>query len=279
MSSKAVVPFSLETVQAIKAVAPTMADSRMFGVANVEQAIAVMVIADGLGIHPGLAFEYIYIIEQKPSLNPKGALALIHSSGELAEMQIDDQVDNQGNPVACTVRMKRRNGFEYTTTFSMADAERAGIAKPQSGWEKYPANMLRWRAVGYCADVVFPDVIGGLLRPEELGANVNADGAPIEGTWTIQEPRPQPKPAPPAVSVTPPSPEKPSEPAPQPTPAPSPAEEKPKPLDIYGLLALGFTAEQITVANEGRIPGTSEECQEVLARLEAQKAEAENADA
>jgi len=34
--------------------------------------------------------------------------------------------------------------------------------------------------VGYCADVVFPDVEGGMLRPEELGAVVDENGEPIQ---------------------------------------------------------------------------------------------------
>ena len=72
----------------------------------------------------------------------------------------------------------------------MADAERAGVIKPGSGWEKYPANMLRWRAIGFCADVVFGDVIGGLKRADELGADLTPDGDVIEGSWSDLPPAP-----------------------------------------------------------------------------------------
>ena len=252
---------SPETVSVIQSLAPTIQAARMFGVTE-EQAAVVMLAGYELGLGMATAFQMIHVIDSKPSLSPKGALALIHQSGELTELKIEDLTDSRGNPTRCKVTMKRKNGFEYTSEFSMADAERAGIVKPLSGWEKYPANMLRWRAVGYCADVVFPDVIGGLLRPEELGVDVNADGAPIEGTWTVQESRAQAKPQ------APPSPAKSAPAAP-----PMPAEEAKQELTVHDLLEHGFTAEEIMVANEGLIPDTSEKCQEVLTKLEAQKVE------
>jgi len=151
-----------------------------------QQAAVVMLKGHELGLGLASSFEYIHVIDSKPSLAPKGALALIQRSGELAGLKIDEQVDGKGNPTSCAVWMKRTNGFEYTATFTMADAQRAGLVKKDGGWDKYPANMLRWRAIGYCADIVFPDVTGGMYRPEELGADVDEEGAPIEGTWRIE---------------------------------------------------------------------------------------------
>jgi hypothetical protein len=103
-------------------------------------------------------------------------------------MKIENIINDEDKPWACKVWMRRVGGFEYTAIFTMDDAKRAGLIKPEGGWDKYPANMLRWRAIGYCADIVFPDVIGGMLRPEELGATVNIEGEVIEGTATIVEP-------------------------------------------------------------------------------------------
>ena len=53
--------------------------------------------------------------------------------------------------------------------------------------------MLRWRAIGYVSDIVFPDVIGGMYRPEELGAVVDMNGDPlvVEGE-VMQTPPPPP---------------------------------------------------------------------------------------
>jgi len=180
--SKALVPVTKESWDVIQSVAPVVQASRMFGT-TVEQAAIVMLKGHELGLGLASSFEYIHVIDSKPSLAPKGALALIQRSGELAGLKIEDGVDDKGAPSECAVWMKRTNGFEYTATFTMADAARAGLVKKGGGWEKYPANMLRWRAIGYCADIVFPDVTGGMCRPEELGADVDEDGTPIEGTW------------------------------------------------------------------------------------------------
>lgn len=180
---------TLDTWKLIQSIAPTSLQSRLFGVATQEQAAMIMLKGHELGLGLAASFEFIDVIQGKPGVNPKGALALIHQSRQLAGLKIDDINDDKGKPFACKVWMKRKNGFEYTVTFTMDDAKKAGLIKPEGGWDKYPANMLRWRAVGYCADVVFPDVIGGMLRPEELGATINADGHIIEGVaTTIVEP-------------------------------------------------------------------------------------------
>lgn len=258
--SKALVPVSAETWQVIQSVAPVAQASRMFSVTQ-EQAAVVMLKGHELGLGLASAFEYIHVIDQRPSISPKGALALIHRSNELAGLKIEDLSDDKGNPTACRVWMKRKNGFEYSVTFTMEDAERAGVVKPSSGWAKYPANMLRWRAVGYCSDVVFPDVVGGLYRPEELGAEVDSNGEPVQWsvieTPTVAAPKAETKSAEPVPAA-----------APATDPEPAAETEQPKELTIQAILEAGFTAEQIMVANEGRIPATSDECAAVLEKLQ-----------
>ena len=83
--------------------------------------------------------------------------------------------------------MKRTNGFSFKVTFTMDDAKRAGLVKSGGAWESYPSNMLRWRALGYAADQVFPDVIGGMKRPDEFGLAISEDGEIIQGEWSTVE--------------------------------------------------------------------------------------------
>lgn len=170
----------------IQTIAPAMHGCRFFGVANPEQAMAIMLKGYELGLGLAASFEFIKSIQGKPALTPMGALALIQNSPFLAGMKIEELQDDKGHPQACCVWMKRTNGFEYTVEFTMDDAKRAGLIRPDSGWEKYPANMLRWRAIGFCADVVFPDIIGGLKRADELGADLTPNGQVIEGSWEVK---------------------------------------------------------------------------------------------
>lgn len=177
-------PLTPDTWQMISSIAPAMHRSRLLGVNSPEQAMAIMLKGYELGLGLTASFEFIDIIQGKPSLKPRGMLALLHNHPDCAEIKVQDLTDKSGTPTACTVYMRRENGFEYTVTFTMDDAKKAGLVKADSGWAKYPANMLRWRALGFCADVVFPDVLGGLKRSDELGADLDEEGDVIEGSWS-----------------------------------------------------------------------------------------------
>lgn len=180
-----------DTWAMIKEVAPAMTASHLFGVSLPEQAMAIMLKGYELGLSLTASFEFIQVIQGKPALSPRGTLALIQQSPNFAGMKIEDIKDSSGNPQSCKVWMKRANGFEYTTEYAMNEAQQAGLVKPDSGWAKYPANMLRWRAIGYCADVVFPDVIGGMKRIDEMGADITPEG----NVWpAVVEVKPKPQP-------------------------------------------------------------------------------------
>lgn len=164
----------LSIVALVQSVAPIIHASRYFGVASPEQAAAIMLKGYEIGLPVTAAFEFIQIIEGKPTLIPRGALALIHQSGQLVSLDIQEA------PGSCTVTMRRSNGVSYTTIYTIKDAEQAGLVKDKSAWQKYQANMLRWRAIGFCADIVFPDVLAGMKTADQMGAAVNADGDVIE---------------------------------------------------------------------------------------------------
>lgn len=233
--------------QMIERVAPAMHMARLFKTSSPEQAMAIMLKGYELGLGLTASFEFVQVVEGRPALSPRGMLALIQAHPECAGIKIEDIKDGQGKPQACRVTMKRRNGFEYTVEWNMADAERAGVIKPGSGWEKYPANMLRWRAIGFCADVVFGDVIGGLKRADELGADLTPDGDVIEGSWRV-----------------PPS----QTPETEPAAEAAPTIEAPTSTVSLNDLVARYGAEAIMAANDGRIPGTDEELQTVAAALE-----------
>lgn len=205
----------------ITAIAPTMHTARYFGVASPEQAAAIMLKGFELGLSLTASFEFIHVIQGKPTLSPRGALALILQHPDCAGVQINDGDDS------CTVTMKRKNGFEYTVTFTLDDAEKAQLVKPDSGWAKYPANMLRWRAVGYCADVVFPDVIGGMRRADEFGADLTPAGDVVDA-WVTEV-------------------------------APSHTEPAKPVLPDLSQLVTTYGADAVMQANGGKIPATDED--------------------
>lgn len=202
------------------------------------QAAAIMAKGYELGLTLTASFEFITVIQNKPTLSPRGALALVQQSGLLEALKVDETKDAQGAPAACTVYMKRKGGFEYTASFSMDDARRAGLVKAGGAWEMYPANMLRWRALGYAIDMVFPDVVGGMKRADEFGADIDTAGNVIEGEWKTQ---------PTAAMV-------------QQQPAQAAPPTLQELVDQYG-------PEAVMEANGGKIPSTEDELWKVGALL------------
>jgi hypothetical protein len=183
----------LPTWKMIQEAAPIMHKSRLFGVATEEQAMAIMAKGFELGLGMTTSFEFIQVIQGKPTLIPRGALALAYQSGEIDKLEITEKNDDKGIPYSCTVTGNRKGGGIYTLTFTMDDAIRAGLVKPGSAWETWKANMLKWRAIGFWLDVVMPDVQGGMKRADEFGAAVDSSGNVIDAVFTAS----------PAIETTP----------------------------------------------------------------------------
>ena len=114
--------------QMIEAVAPAMHKARLFGVSSPEQAMAIMLKGHELGLALSASFEFVQVVEGKPALSPRGALALIITSPLNAGVKIEDLTDKSGAPTGCRVWMKRTSGFEHTVTWTMEDAKRAKLA-------------------------------------------------------------------------------------------------------------------------------------------------------
>jgi hypothetical protein len=179
---------TLSLFELIQTMAPVIHESRIYGgmVGSPNQAAAIMMTGVSYGFDPMTSFRVIHMIEGKPSIAPAGALALVQNSGHLEAMTVEDINDAQGNPWACRVMMKRHGLDPYTITVTLDDARRAGLtegspkgdgkARGRGNWEKYPANMLRWRAIGFVSDVLFADVLTNLKRGDEMGANISAEG-------------------------------------------------------------------------------------------------------
>jgi hypothetical protein len=211
--------------------APVMFKSRLFGVMSQEQAAAIMLKGFELGLSVTASFEFVQVIQGKPSLSPRGAMAILLSSNVVKEIKINRLIDAKGVFLGYECTMTRNTGFTHTSKFTLADADRAGLIKPGGGWVTYPENMCMWRAVGFAADVVAPDIIAGMTTlmkmPEAYGVSLTEQGDVIEAVST-------------PVSV----------------------------VTMNDLLAK-WPAEQILTANDGKIPTTTEEIEAVIKKLES----------
>jgi hypothetical protein len=165
--------------------APVMYRARLFGVTSPDQAAAIMLKGYELGLSTTASFEFVQVIQGKPALSPRGAMALLLSN-PLVEGVTMTRLEDKGKFIGYECAMTRKGGFTFTGRFTLEDAQRAGLMKPDSGWAKYPENMCLWRAVGFAADVVFPDVTAGMTTlmkaPEMYGVALTEGGDVIDAT-------------------------------------------------------------------------------------------------
>jgi hypothetical protein len=233
----------------INEIAPVMHASRLFGVSSSAAAAAIMLKGRDLGLSFTGSFDLIHVIDGKPGLSPRGALAILHGSPEIARIGIERLTNAKGDYEGHECTVERRNGFTYTARYTLKDAERAGLNKSGSGWAKYPENMCLWRAVGFAADVAAPDIIGGMKTADQYGAAITAEGDVITGQWSDTED---------GFGVTH-------------TDANGPDETAAAALAAQALVE-EYSAEAVLAANGGAIPATMEEIDAVRYALIAAEA-------
>ena len=140
-----------------------------------EQAIAIVMTGQELGISPTRALSGITVIQGKPTLGAELMAVLIYRDHGPDALVFRETTNDR-----CVLAYKRRaasQGGEYT--FSMADAAKAGLAQSQT-WQKFPAAMLRARCISAVARFAFPDSIAGCYTPEEMGAEVTVHGDSVD---------------------------------------------------------------------------------------------------
>ena len=135
-----------------------------------EAAAAIILKGRELGIPTMEAFSLINVIQGKPTISPQGMIALARRTKELEDISISDENDT------AVVVVKRKGQSPFKTTFSAKDAAAMQLAN-KDNWQKQPRVMRQWRAISANFRITFPDVIGGMYTPEELGAEIDDEGA------------------------------------------------------------------------------------------------------
>jgi hypothetical protein len=95
--------------------------------------------------------------------------------------------DAKSDDTICVLHGKRKdNGDTWTTSFSVAEAKKAGIYK--GPWEKYPAAMCYNRAMSFLFRQLFPDLAknAGYVKDELEEMAANEHGSKVE-TITISD--------------------------------------------------------------------------------------------
>lgn len=133
------------------AVAAVMPDSIRNKPADV---LAMVLYGQDLGLSPMQAIQGIYVVKGKPQLAAQTWLALARRAGHRITVK-------EHTPEVCTVEITRGDTREqHTETFTIADAQRAGLAG-KDVWKSYPKRMLLARAVSDCCRFICPEIALG----------------------------------------------------------------------------------------------------------------------
>lgn len=176
----------IDAIEVIDKLSPAASGSRLFGLTN-EQAKMVMLTGYELGMSLTGALRTMYVSQNgQVTLKPKGALALIQSSGLLEKYEWSGDNNSQ------TVIMKRKGRPERHMTLTIKEAQAAGWKS--AAWTATPQNMLRWRIIGWLADLDWTDLLLGLSIADDswLNVQITPEGDVIEYTEPVKIIEPTP---------------------------------------------------------------------------------------
>jgi len=150
-----IVPFN-----EMQAMAAAFAKSGMFGAKTPEQAMALLLLAQGEGLHPAIAMRDFDIIQGRPAKKAEAMLrSFIAAGGSVEWHKLDD--------TCADATFSHPQGGTARISWDLARAKRAGISN-KDNYNKYPRQMLRSRVVSEGCRTIYPASTSGLYVPEEV---------------------------------------------------------------------------------------------------------------
>jgi hypothetical protein len=135
--------------------------------------------AQELGL-PALAASEISVIRGRLVLGSKLLRALAARHGYRV------RCDATSDATQCTAILETDFGVEVgRTTFTIDQAKKAGLVKPNSAWDAYPERMLWHRAAKFVLDDYAPAVTLGIWSQDEAGEVAGDDGE--EQDWSAYD--------------------------------------------------------------------------------------------
>ena len=172
--------------------AEVIAESKLFGIQNAKQALALGLLCQAEGRHIGEAGRDYHIIAGKPVLKSEIMLARFQAAGGKVEY-------HEYTVESVSVTFTHPQGGSLKVTWTIQDAKRAGLLGNPT-WQKYPKQMLSNRVISEGIRRTYPGVLSGCYTPEEISdisVQVVAEttSEPIQVPIQIEAPK-EPEPLP-----------------------------------------------------------------------------------
>lgn len=152
------------SIREAQALAKFMYDSRLFAGYGTPAAVLSTVLAGReLGLQAMAALRGIHIVEGRHMLSSDLLRALVIRSGKAKYFRCTERTAERATFVT-----QRGDEPEMALTYTIQEAQQAGLVKEKSGWMKNPADMLVARASAKLARLVYPEVVHGLYAAEEF---------------------------------------------------------------------------------------------------------------
>lgn len=140
-----------------------------------------ILVATGYGAELGISFlqslQAVIVQNGTPTIWGDHALGLVKASGILE--WITESFDSATQTARCEVK-RRTEPQPVVRTFSMAEAQQAGLVGRTPSWRAYPQRMLQMRARGFALRDVFPDVLRGMYLAEEFDSPATPQPVDVE---------------------------------------------------------------------------------------------------
>jgi len=151
-----IIPF-----QDMQQMAKAIADSRLFGLTDVNQVLALGMVAQAEGHAFATAARDYHVIQGRPALKADAMMARFQAAGGKVNWEVytDERV---------TGTFSHPNGGSLVVSWTLDQARSIGLVKPGSGWQKFPRAMLRSRCISEGIRSVYPGSVTGFYSPEEV---------------------------------------------------------------------------------------------------------------
>ncbi len=184
-----------KTLAEAKELSTTLSASKLLPAAlqkSPADVLATVMAGAELGLAPMQSVRAIAIIQGKPTLSADAMGALVRSAASVCEYLVLEHSD----ATKATYSTKRKNDPKPTSmSFTIEEAKQAGLTGrgSDSNWSKYPAAMLRARALSALCRAVYPDLLLGVYDPDELPADSTPPRANVVDGEVVTPPASPPR--------------------------------------------------------------------------------------
>lgn len=152
---------------------------------DLNTAVMLIVTCKQYGL-PITALSEVMEVNGKVGFWGRTKLGIVLKSGVCEYIIPTEQTDKK-----CTVETQRKGWPKpVTITYTIEQAEKAGLLARSDAWKKHPSDMLYWRAVSRIISQVYPDVIQGFATVEEEEERPQ-EAEIVEAPREIEMPKPK----------------------------------------------------------------------------------------